>query len=150
MREVPDVADPEHRRLVSDLFTDIAKLEHLIAHRYAASEPHRLPPRQFGVLNWFDRGGHEHATLARIAHDFQWDISETRAVVDALLARGALLLADDLVALTPKGRTIYAEQMAAGVPDVAQLFDEIDMADVRVAVRVLADLRRTLDNLPDR
>ena len=150
MREAPDIANPEHHRLVGDLFTDIAVLEHLINNRYGSGGPHGLPARAFGILNWFDRWKRTEARLTAIMHDFQWGEAEAQTVVDMLVARGALSQVGGDITLTPRGQEMFAEQMVADVPDIAALFDEIDMADVRVAVRVLADLRRTLDNLPDR
>ena len=149
MREAPDVDNPAHHRLVKNLFTDIAVLDHLIANRFAESAPHHMPTRAFGVLSWFDRNQPDKARIAAIAHDFQWSVAETAEVLDLLARRGAVTPGDP-VSVTPLGHQIYQEQADAGVPEIAALFDEADMADVRVAVRVLADLRRTLDNLPDR
>ena len=150
MREAPDIANPDHHRLVGDLFTDIAVLEHLINNRYGSGGPHGLPARAFGVLNWFDRGARTTVRLAAIMYDFQWNEAETQKVIDLLAERGAVLRDGSEVSLTPRGRDMFTDQMVADVPEIAPLFEEMDMADVRVAVRVLADLRRTLDNLPDR
>ena len=150
MREAPDIANPEHHRLVGDLFTDIAVLEHLINNRYGSGGPHALPARAFGILNWFDRWGRTESRVAAIMHDFQWSEADAQAVIDLLVERGAVSQTGTAITLTPRGQEMFADQMIADVPDIAPLFEEIDMADVRVAVRVLADLRRTLDNLPDR
>ena len=57
---------------------------------------------------------------------------------------------DHWVEITDEGREAHARALDQIGPEVAQFLEGIDMEDLKIAHRVIQDIRRTLDNLPDR
>jgi DNA-binding MarR family transcriptional regulator len=145
--------DKSTRKLVLDMFTEIAILEHLIRKRLEPLETGGLTAQQFGVVNYFSRLGKTEEKISTIAWCFQVDIEYMRETVDFLVAEGLLSIDqanDPCVRLTDAGRAHHDETVSSMAPEVLPLLEEFDIEDLRTTTRVLMELRRTMDNLPDR
>jgi DNA-binding MarR family transcriptional regulator len=141
-------------RTVLDLFTEIAIVEHLLRNRYDRSSPAGMTTGQFGILTHFIRGGKSREKLSVLAWAFQDSEDYMAEKVASLVARGLLASApsdqDIWVEITDAGREMHGQALAEIGPEVEQLLEGIDLDDLQISLRVLQDIRRTLDNLPDR
>ena len=141
-------------RTVLDLFTEIAIVEHLLRNRYDRSSPAGMTTGQFGILTHFIRGGKSREKLSVLAWVFQDSEDYMAEKVASLVARGLLASApsdqDIWVEITDAGREMHGQALAEIGPEVEQLLEGIDLDDLQISLRVLQDIRRTLDNLPDR
>jgi len=141
-------------RTVLDLFTEIAIVEHLLRNRYDRSSPAGMTTGQFGILTHFIRGGKSREKLSVLAWAFQDSEDYMAEKVASLVARGLLASApsdqDIWVEITDAGREMHGQALAEIGPEVEQLLEGIDLADLKISLRVLQDIRRTLDHLPDR
>jgi DNA-binding MarR family transcriptional regulator len=141
-------------RTVLDLFTEIAIVEHLLRNRYDRSSPAGMTTGQFGILTHFIRGGKSREKLSVLAWAFQDSEDYMAEKVASLVARGLLASApsdqDIWVEITDAGREMHGQALAEIGPEVEQLLEGIDLDDLKISLRVLQDIRRTLDHLPDR
>jgi DNA-binding MarR family transcriptional regulator len=141
-------------RTVLDLFTEIAIVEHLLRNRYDQSAPAGMTTGQFGILTHFIRGGKSREKLSVLAWVFQDSEDYMAEKVASLVTRGLLASApsdqDIWVEITDAGREMHGQALAEIGPEVEQLLEGIDLDDLQISLRVLQDIRRTLDNLPDR
>lgn len=141
-------------RTVLDLFTEIAIVEHLLRNRYDRSSPAGMTTGQFGILTHFIRGAKPREKLSVLAWAFQDSEDYMAEKVASLVARGLLASApseqDIWVEITDAGREMHGQALAEIGPEVEQLLEGIELADLQISLRVLQDIRRTLDNLPDR
>ena len=108
---------------------------------------------QFGVLNFFCRLNKVEERLSSIAWCFQVEVQPMRELVASLAALGFVEqddAADPCVRITPLGRRKHAQMIENIAPEIALVVAEIEPEDLRVTARTLMEIRRTLDNLPDR
>jgi len=147
-----DSEDPATRAMLLDIFSDISILGHLTRERYSAAG--ELDARQFGVINYLVRQKKSSETLSTLAWCFQVELSDMDATVEGLADLGFIridLLANDhCVVLTPAGLARHEAFLSAVAPDVTELMSEFDPEALRITAETLKELRRTLDNLPDR
>jgi DNA-binding MarR family transcriptional regulator len=148
---------PNDEKTVLNLFTEIAMVEHLLRNRYDKATPAGMTTGQFGVLTHFIRNGKSRERLSLIAWAFQDDDAYMAEKVASLVARDMLTTmaiegsdGDLWVEITEEGREAHARALDEIGPEVAQFIEGIDMGDLETALRVIRDIRRTLDNLPDR
>lgn len=148
------ISQSRDERTVLDLFTEIAIVEHLLRNRYDQSAPAGMTTGQFGILTHFIRGGKSREKLSLLAWAFQDSEDYMAEKVASLVARGLLVSApseqDIWVEITDAGREMHGQALAEIGPEVEQLLEGIELADLQTSLRVLQDIRRTLDNLPDR
>lgn len=141
-------------RTVLDLFTEIAIVEHLLRNRYDQSAPAGMTTGQFGILTHFIRGGKSREKLSVLAWAFQDSEDYMAEKVASLVVRGLLASTPSdqeiWVEITDAGREMHGQALAEIGPEVEQLLEGIDLDDLQISLRVLQDIRRTLDNLPDR
>ena len=141
-------------RTVLDLFTEIAIVEHLLRNRYDQSAPAGMTTGQFGILTHFIRGGKSREKLSVLAWAFQDSEDYMAEKVASLVARGLLASPPSdqeiWVEITDAGREMHGQALDEIGPEVEQLLEGIDLDDLQISLRVLQDIRRTLDNLPDR
>lgn len=145
--------DPALKPVLLDLFTEVAIIEHLVRSRFEPRDYYDLSAPQFGVLNFFCRLNKGEERLSGLAWCFQVDIESMRATVDSLTEQGFLMVddaADPCVRVTASGRSKHERLLENMAPDIAPVVAEIDAQDLRVTARTLMEIRRTLDNLPDR
>jgi hypothetical protein len=145
--------DPALKPVLLDMFTEIAILEHLIRKRLEPSRLGDMNAAQFGVLNFFCRLNKSEERLSGLSWCFQVEEAYMNDIVSSVVARG-LLTRDDSndpwVRVTPLGRQTHAEMVEDMAPDIAPVVAEIAPHDLRTTARTLMEIRRTLDNLPDR
>lgn len=148
---------PNDEKTVLNLFTEIAMVEHLLRNRYDKATPAGMTTGQFGVLTHFIRNGKSRERLSLLAWAFQDDDAYMGEKVASLVKRDMLVTTsiegsneDVWVDITDDGRAAHALALDQIGPEVAQLIEGIDMGDLETALRVIRDIRRTLDNLPDR
>jgi DNA-binding MarR family transcriptional regulator len=146
--------DQDSRKIVLNLFTEIAIVEHLLRNRLGQLVDGELTAGQFGVLNRFVRLGHDREGIAAMAWAFQDDEIYMAEKVDALVAAGMVSVEhtneDRFVSITPAGREAHARSVARMSPEVEPLLEEVDHSELETTLKVIREFRRTLDNLPDR
>lgn len=145
--------DPALKPTLLDLFTEIAILEHLVRTRFEPREYYDLTAAQFGVINFFCRLNKAQERLSGLAWCFQVDVGAMRETVASVVARGFAEWddADDpWVRVTGSGRAKHRDMIESMAPEIVPVVSEIDPADLRITARTLMEIRRTLDNLPDR
>ncbi len=153
MREDRLDYDPTLKPAVLDLFTEIAILEHLIRKWLEPLHLGELNSAEFGVLNFFCRLNKNEERLSGLAWCFQVKIAEISAPVEAMIARGFLAKSnanDPMITVTAAGKAFHAEMVEDLAPVIAPVVAEIASDDLRTAARTLMEIRRTIDNLPER
>ena len=146
-----DDVDPAYKQLTLDLFTEIAILEHLVRNR--EPEINGLTAAQFGILNYFCRLNHREARISLLAWSFQESEARIAELVDSLRANGLVTASDDndaCIRVSEAGHARHQETIAMMAPDFLPIVQDIPREDLEVTVRTLMELRRTMDNLPDR
>jgi len=145
--------DPEERAVLTDLFTEIAILEHLVRNRLQPKYESLYSAAEFGLLNYFGRMKRVEDRLSHIAYSFEVSEAEARIPLDALVARGLFTVddaPDPLVRITAGGIAAHDALIVSLAPDVMELVDGIEPKALRVAAETLKEIRRTADNLPGR
>lgn len=145
--------DPALKPVLLDLFTEIAILEHLVRARLEPKAYNDFSAAQFGILNFFCRLNKAEERLSGLAWSFQVEVAAMRETVASVVALGYLQwddTADPCVRVTEAGRRKHAAMIENMAPDIAPVVAEIDPQDLRTTARTLMEIRRTLDNLPDR
>jgi DNA-binding MarR family transcriptional regulator len=144
-------------KTVLHLFTEIAIVEHLLRNRYDRATPAGMSTAQFGVLTHFIRNAKSEERMSLLAWAFQDSEDYMAEKVASLVQRGMLAArpidgatGDMIVAITDQGRRAHADALDEIWPEIAQLLEGIDMDDLRTSLGVIQEIRRTLDNLPDR
>ena len=141
------------RPVLLDLFTEVAILEHLVRTRLEPKSYYSLSAAQFGVLNFFCRLNKDEERLSGLAWCFQVEVEAMRSTVESLIGLGYVDrddAADPCVRIADQGREKHALMVDSMVPDIAPVVAEIAPEDLRTTARTLMEIRRTLDNLPDR
>ena len=148
---------PNEEKTVLHLFTEIAMVEHLLRNRYDKATPAGMTTGQFGLLGHFIRNGKARERLSLLAWAFQDEDAYMAQKVSSLVDRDMLITTpiegsdgDHWVDITDHGREAHARALDQIGPEVAQFLEGIDREDLKTAHRVIQDIRRTLDNLPDR
>jgi hypothetical protein len=145
--------DPEQRAVLTDLFTEIAILEHLVRNRLKPKYEGSYSIAEFGLLNYFGRMKRAEDRLSHIAYSFEVSETEARVPLDALVARGLFAVddaPDPCVRITAAGIAAHDELIVSLAPAVMELVDGIDPKALRVTAETLREIRRTADNLPGR
>ena len=148
---------PNDKKTVLHLLTEIAMVEHLLRNRYDKATPAGMSTGQFGVLTHFIRNEKSRERLSLLAWAFQDDDAYMAQKVASLVERDLLTTvavegsdSDLWVEITEDGREAHARAIDEISPEVAQVIEGIDMGELETALRVIREIRRTLDNLPDR
>ena len=145
--------DPALGPVLLDLFTEIAILEHLVRTRLEPKSYYSLSAAQFGVLNFFCRLNKSEERLSGLAWCFQVEVAAMRSTVESLVELGyveADAAGDPCVRISAAGREKHAVMVDSMAPDIAPVVAEINPEHLRITARTLMEIRRTLDNLPDR
>jgi DNA-binding MarR family transcriptional regulator len=149
---------PNDKKTVLHLLTEIAMVEHLLRNRHDKVTPAGMTTGQFGVLTHFIRNEKSRERLSLLAWAFQDDDAYMAQKVTSLVERDLLTTVavegsssgDLWVEITEAGREAHARAIDEISPEVAQFIEGIDMGEMETALRVIREIRRTLDNLPDR
>lgn len=144
----------EPLQIYRDLFLEVAIVEHLSRARVEKLGGLELTVGQFGVLNYFQRLDIESDQEGVLAWAFQDEEAVMAAKIDALVSLGYVLTEGERpqrrIRITPKGEAARQRSLEAIQREVRPLIQDIPLEDAKVALSVLRELRRTLDNLPDR
>lgn len=144
----------DRQKLLLDLFTEIAVVEHLARNYIEAAVPLEMTAGEFGALNYFIRNNRPRERRTILAWVFQSPMEEMEAHLTALEARGYIRREpdgdDQIIVLTPAGRNGHAEALALMAPEFEPLMSEFGDDDLAQAVNTLQEIRRVFDNLPER
>ncbi|MFM9978941.1 MAG: hypothetical protein ACKVOP_12980 [Sphingomonadaceae bacterium] len=149
----PEDPELEQKAVLTDLFTEIAILEHLMRNRLKPRYEGLYSIAEFGLLNYFGRMKRDEDRLSHIAYSFEVSEAEARVPVDSLVARGLFTIdgaPDPCVRMTAAGSTAHADLIKSLAPDVLEIVDGLDPELLRVTAETLKEIRRTVDNLPGR
>jgi DNA-binding MarR family transcriptional regulator len=152
MSQVMD--DDQRTTLFRNLFLEISIVEHLLSDRLEKIENQELTTAQFGVLNYFVRQNLETDREVTVAWAFQNSEEQMASKITSLEERGLVETVGEApersVSITGQGKTMLARSFAAVQREIRPLVQDIAPQDAATALEVLRELRRTLDNLPDR
>lgn len=144
----------DREKLLLDLFTEIAVVEHLVRNHMARIETGGLTAGQFGALNYFIRNNRAQERKSVLAWLFQVSVPEMDAHLTVLEQRGLIGRIgegeDQIIGITAAGRSAHAESISAMAPDIELLMAEFENDDLAKTVEVLQEVRRIFDNLPER
>lgn len=144
----------DREKLLLDLFTEIAVVEHLVRNHIGQIEPTGLNAGQFGALNYFIRNNRPQERKSILAWIFQVSIDEMDVHLNALEERGLIGRIgtgdDQVIGVTAAGRAAHADSIRAMAPDIEPLMEEFEDEDLMKTVEVLQEIRRIFDNLPER
>lgn len=144
----------DREKLLLDLFTEIAVVEHLVRNHLGTIEPTGLTAGQFGALNYFIRNNRERERRSILAWIFQVTADEMDVHLNALEERGFIGRIgngeDQLVGITAAGRAAHADSVRGMAPEIEPLMSEFADEDLEKTVEVLQEIRRVFDNLPER
>jgi DNA-binding MarR family transcriptional regulator len=144
----------DREKLLLDLFTEIAVVEHLVRNHLGTIEVSGLTAGQFGALNYFIRNSRDQERKAILAWMFQVTIDEMDVHLGALEQLGLIGRIgdgdDQIIGITAAGRSAHAEAVARMAPEVEPLMAEFQDEDLEKTVEVLKEIRRVFDNLPER
>jgi hypothetical protein len=136
---------------VLNLFTEIGKIEPLIQKRVNTARPAGLDENQFVILNHMIGVGAAGDTRAGIVwaldslgHDINSDIDQ--AVERELLQD----VGEDRLFVTALGQETHEKAVKTLSPGFEQLLGDLSIEELESARNTLREIRRTLDNLPDR
>lgn len=144
-----------HReRLLLDLFTEIAVVEHLVRNHVGTIEATGLTAGQFGALNYFIRNDRDQERKSVLAWLFQVSVEEMDVHLTALEQRGLIGRIgdsdDQIIGITAAGRTAHRESVQGMAPEIEPLMSEFRDEDLEGTLQVLQEIRRIFDNLPER
>ena len=141
-------------KLLLDLFTEIAVVEHLVRNHMGTIEGTGLNAGQFGALNYFIRNNRHQERKSVLAWLFQVTVEEMDVHLTALEQRGFIGRIgegdEQLIGITAAGRSAHSDSIAAMAPDIKPLMAEFEDEDLAKTVEVLQEIRRVFDNLPER
>jgi DNA-binding MarR family transcriptional regulator len=148
-----DAIDPSERSMLLNLFTEIAILEHLVRERFNPKNGN-LTPQQFGIINYLVRQRKSSEKLRTLAWCFQIEDAEAIAAAESLAALRYVEIdwfeGERCVFITAAGQARHAKFLDDVGPDVMEIVADIDPEHLRITTDTLMELRRTIDNLPDR
>lgn len=151
---MPGTDPNDFRPLILSFFTEIAIIEHLLRNRNDRIRPGGMTAGQFGVLSHFIRTGKVSERQSILAWTFEDSDEQMAAKIDALAGRGYLTVVpeggDRNIAITDAGRGAFANALDEISPEILAIVEGIDMAELQTSFNTLREIRRTLDNLPDR
>lgn len=141
-------------KLLLDLFTEMAIVEHLVRNHMGTIESTGLNAGQFGALNYFIRNDRDQERKSVLAWLFQVSVEEMEVHLTALESRGYIGRIgegdDQIIGITAAGRTAHSDSVGAMAPEIEPLMAEFKTEDLEKTVEVLKEIRRVFDNLPER
>jgi len=144
----------DREKLLLDLFTEIAVVEHLVRNHMGTIKTTGLNAGQFGALNYFIRNNREQERKSVLAWLFQVPVEDMDVHLTALEQRGYIGRIgdgdDQIIGITAAGRAAHTDSVSAMAPEIEPLMAEFRDEDLEKTVEVLQEIRRTFDNLPER
>jgi DNA-binding MarR family transcriptional regulator len=144
----------DREKLLLDLFTEIAVVEHLVRNHIDTIELSGLTAGQFGALNYFVRNNRDQERRSVLAWIFQVTVEEMDVHLGVLEQQGLIGRIGDgdgqVIGITAAGRSAHADSIAKMAPEIEPLMSEFQDEDLAKTVEVLQEIRRVFDNLPER
>lgn len=144
----------DREKLLLDLFTEIAVVEHLVRNHLGTIETSGLTAGQFGALNYFIRNNRDQERKSILAWMFQVTVDEMDVHLGTLEQQGLIGRIgdgdDQIVGITAAGRSAHADAVSRMAPEIEPLMSEFQDEDLEKTVEVLQEIRRVFDNLPER
>jgi hypothetical protein len=144
------VALTHWQQTVLSLFVEIGRIEPLIEKRVNSIRPAGLDENQLAILSHMIGVGPKGETRASL----QWAMvgmdGRFDTEVDRAIELGLVAINNDHIVVTPLGKTAQESAVVSLSPDFEQLLREIPIEQIEIARATLREIRRTLDNLPDR
>ena len=144
----------DREKLLLDLFTEIAVVEHLVRNHIGHIQLTGLNAGQFGALNYFIRNNREQERKSVLAWLFQVSVKDMDVHLTALEQRGFIGRIgegdEQMIGITAAGRSAHADSVAAMAPEIEPLMAEFRDEDLQNTVEVLQEIRRVFDNVPER
>lgn len=144
----------DREKLLLDLFTEIAVVEHLVRNHIGTIEASGLSPGQFGALNYFIRNNRDQERKSVLAWMFQVSVADMDVHLTELERTGLIGRMgdgdDQIIGITAAGRSAHAVSVGAMAPEIEPLMSEFADEDLEKTVEVLQEIRRVFDNLPER
>ncbi len=138
------------QKTVLSLFVEIARIEPLIEKRVNATRPAGLDENQLALLSHLvgvGNGGETRASLAWAMDGLGCDIDVEVARAEAA---GLIAVSGNRVAILPLGQRTQEAAVETMSPDFRQVLADMPIENLENARDTLREIRRTLDNLPDR
>lgn len=144
----------DRQKLLLDLFTEVAVVEHLCRNYIDSVVALDLTPGQFGALNYFMRNNRDRERKGILAWLFQVTPDEMDTHLIALEQRGYVRREpdgdDEVIVMTEAGRNGHAAALARMAPEIEPLMSEFADETLDQALNTLQEIRRVFDNLPER
>jgi DNA-binding MarR family transcriptional regulator len=144
----------DREKLLLDLFTEVAVVEHLVRNHIGQIRATGLNAGQFGALNFFIRNNRDQERRSVLAWLFQVSVEDMEVHLKALEERGYIGRIgegdDQIIGITASGRSAHADSVAGMAPEIEPLMAEFRDEDLEKTVEVLQEIRRVFDNLPER
>ncbi len=138
------------QQTVLSLFVEIGRIEPLIEKRVNTSRPAGLNENQFAILSHMVGVGPKGETRASL----KWAMSGLGDLcddeIDKAIELGLVILSGNRLCITPTGRQKQESAVISMSPDFEQLLHELPIEQLELTRNTLREIRRTLDNLPDR
>lgn len=144
----------DREKLLLDLFTEIAVVEHLVRNHLGTIETAGLTAGQFGALNYFIRNNREQERKSVLAWMFQVSIADMETHLGVLEEHGYVGRIgdgdDQVIGITAAGRAAHRQSIESMAPQIEPLMSEFGDEELEQTVNVLQEIRRVFDNLPER
>jgi hypothetical protein len=138
------------QQTVLHLFIEIGRIEPLIEKRLNTIRPGGLDENQFAILSHMVGVGAKGETRASL----RWAMAGLDDFIDVEIDRairsGLIAVDSDRVCVTAHGQATHESAVLSLSPDFEQLLHEISVEALETTRNTLREIRRTLDNLPDR
>ena len=138
------------QKTVLNLFIEIGRIEPLLEKRLSTSRPAGLDENQFILLSHMVGVGENGESRASLAWALQNAGCDIDAEVAHAVAQGLMVAPGERVAVTSFGMQTHELAVNTLSPEFEQLLRDMPIEDLEAARKTLCEIRRTLDNLPDR
>jgi DNA-binding transcriptional ArsR family regulator len=141
---------------VVDLFTEVAVLEALVRRRIERGQPEGLSEPQMSILVVLGKDSMQGVTRAGLEWLFDGGLPNFDGHLEALAERGLVVVTraaqrdDDIIVMSPDGENALASAVGVLSRQFEPALEEIKTEAMDAALATLREIRRTLDNLPDR
>ncbi len=138
------------QQTVLNLFIEIGRIEPLIEKRVNSSRPAGLDENQLAILSHMIGVGPKGESRASLKWAMAGMDDMFESEVERAIEFGLISDVDERFCITPLGQKTLESAVLSMSPEFEQLLHEIPIGDIELTRNTLREIRRTLDNLPDR
>ena len=138
------------QQTVLSLFIEIGRIEPLVEKRLNTTRPAGLDENQFAILSHMVGVGPKGESRTSLKWAMAGISDVCDAEVDRAIATGLLEEVSERICISALGQRTQEMAVRSLSPDFEQLLHEISIEDLELTRATLREIRRTLDNLPDR